>query len=241
MDIMTLFGEKIRELEAIKSTENSFLDGYYYKREVDYKRVIKELCDFYVDGSIAGNYFSGKVAENLEKSKFNGFSIVEAEEEFYAVSDYGDELIFTEYKEMSSITYKTADGLKSYKIYRSKDHAFVREEDYSKTEDNIVSGGLRVYNLNREPVFERAKKYLVRKIDDKKTVIVEKYGYKKDKLTRGIYSTTTIGETTMETKYEKVVDESKYKIKEGELCVIKENDSQVIEENNNLLVKLLKL
>ena len=45
----------------------------------------------------------------------------------------------------------------------------------------------------------------------------------------------------METKFDKVVDESKYRIKDGELFVINENDSQVMEKNNNLLIRLLKL
>ncbi len=238
---MTLFNEKIRELEEIKNTEDSYFGNSYYKKEEDYKRVIKELCDYYVDGSIAGNYFSERVAEDLSKSLFNGFSIVESEDEFYALSDLGEEIIFTEYKEMSSITYRTADGMKDYKIYRSRNHAFVREEDYSKTEDSIVSGELRVYNLNREPIFERSKKFIIRNIDDKKTIIVEKYSYKNDKLKKSICSTTTMGETTMETKFDKVVDESKYRIKDGELFVINENDSQVMEKNNNLLIRLLKL
>ena len=68
-----------------------------------------------------------------------------------------------------------------------------------------------------------------------------KYGYKNHKLTRGIYSTITTDDSTVETKYERIVDKSLYDIVDGELYVGKEDESLVFDNNSDAIKRLLKM
>ena len=233
---MTLIDEKIIELEEIK--ENVDLS---HKRARKNQVVLQEICDEVIDAPLASTYFSKKVSNYLAYSSFDGgFSKVNSEDGIFYISNFGDEISFKPDENGMSILYRSNDGKKSFRLYKKDSRGYVETIDESKKEDGILSKIERIYDIGEEPVFKRERKSYVLESGNKKTVLVDLLDYNNGNLLRDIVSSTTIDGNETIFKYSKIIDPSRYEIKDGDLYIISEDESKIIEKSADDMIKLLK-